>query len=206
MGLLDLIFRRPPPIRDAAALAEFIDENAAFLMQKGIYEYSRARAGFYAKVMLQEPIFLEAVERARWQAFPLGLAMVAEVVEGVLRPCSGDDRRAVVDALAALVLDVFDRYPAPAALGGRVPWQDARVALAQRLNLIGAHAPKAAMDVGVPYAQAYFELMPIHEKLRAPDAPTLRNYLRVSLINVHDRLTQRLDPAAVVADLRRQAA
>ena len=206
MGFFDLIFRRPPPIRDAAALAEFIDENAAFLMQKGLYEYARARAGHYAKVMLRERMFLDAVERARWQAFPLGLAMVAEVVEGVLRPYSGDHRRAVVDALAALVLDVFDRYPVPAALDGRLPWQDARVALAQRLDLIGAHAPKAAMDIGLPYAQAYFELMPIHEKLRAPDAPTLRNYLRISLINVHDRLTQRLDAEAVVAELRQPAA
>jgi hypothetical protein len=205
MGLLDRIFRRPPPIRDAAALAEFIDENAAFLMQKGIYEYARARAGHYAKVMLRERMFLDAVERARWQAFPLGLAMVAEVVEGVLRPHSGDDRRTVVDALAELVLDVFDRYPVPAAFDSPVSWQDARVTLAQRLNLIGAHAPKAAMDIGVPYAQAYFDLMPINEKLRAPDFPTLRNYLRVSLINVHDRLTQRLDAPAVVDELRRPA-
>jgi len=42
MGLLDF-FRRPPPIRDVEALADFIDRNAAFVVQKGIYEYSRAR-------------------------------------------------------------------------------------------------------------------------------------------------------------------
>ena len=40
MGLLD-IFRRPPPVRDAAELAEFIDQHAAFVAQKGIYEYAR---------------------------------------------------------------------------------------------------------------------------------------------------------------------
>ena len=38
MGLFDIFFRRKPPIRDAAAVAAFVDENAAFLMQKGIYE------------------------------------------------------------------------------------------------------------------------------------------------------------------------
>ena len=52
MGLLDF-FRRKPPIRDAAAVGDFVDENAAFLMQKGIYEYSRARAGHYAKVLFR---------------------------------------------------------------------------------------------------------------------------------------------------------
>ena len=44
MGLFDY-FRRKPPIRDVQSLADFIDERAAFLVQKAIYEYSRARAG-----------------------------------------------------------------------------------------------------------------------------------------------------------------
>ena len=75
MGLIDL-FRRKPPIRDQAALATFIDENAAFLVQKGIYEYSRARAGHYSKVLFREPEFQSAVEVSRWRAYPLGLVMV----------------------------------------------------------------------------------------------------------------------------------
>ena len=88
MGLLDFL-RRKPPIRDAAAVGTFIDENAAFLVQKGIYEYSRARAGHYAKVLFKEPGFHAAVEVSRWTAYPLGLAMVAEMVEGVLRANAG---------------------------------------------------------------------------------------------------------------------
>ena len=110
MGLLD-IFRRKPPIRDAAAVGDFIDENAAFLMQKGIYEYSRARAGHYAKVLFREPEFQAAVEVSRWRAYPLGLAMVAEVVEGVLRERVGGERGEVLRGLERSVLAVFDRYP-----------------------------------------------------------------------------------------------
>src|SRR3954447_15796472 len=83
MGLLDM-FRPRPPIGDVPALAAFIDENAAFLMQKGIYEYSRARAGHYSKVLFREPGFQAAVETARWCAYPLGLAMVTEMVGGLL--------------------------------------------------------------------------------------------------------------------------
>ena len=78
-------FRRPVPIRDSGALADFIDRNAAFVAQKGIYEYARARAGHYAKVLFREPAFLDAVEQSRWRAYPLGLDLVAELVEGVLR-------------------------------------------------------------------------------------------------------------------------
>jgi hypothetical protein len=46
-GLLGFLgfFRARAPIVDAEALADFIDQHAAFLMQKGIYEYSRAPPG-----------------------------------------------------------------------------------------------------------------------------------------------------------------
>ena len=199
MGFFD-IFRRAPAIREAGALADFIDGNAAFLIQKGMYEYSRARAGHYAKVLLQEPEFLAAIEKARWQGFPLGLSMVAEMVEKLLNPLIADDRRAGIDPLASLVLSVFDRYPVPQTLGAAA-WASERIELARRLDLIGLHAPKAVKDMPVPFAQQYFDMMPIHEKLRAPDFPAISNYLRVSLINIHDELIKRLDAPAVAQSL-----
>ena len=114
MGLLDM-FRARPPIRDLPALADFVDENGAFVVQKGIYEYSRARSGHYAKVLFSEAGFREAVERSRWSAYPLGLAMVTELVEGVLRGHAADRRDSLLGGLSAVVLAVFGRYPAPAA-------------------------------------------------------------------------------------------
>ena len=72
MGLLDFFRRRRVLIQDAAGLAEFIDRHAAFVAQKGIYEYSRARAGHYAKVLFNEQTFLDAIDHSRWRAYPLG--------------------------------------------------------------------------------------------------------------------------------------
>jgi hypothetical protein len=192
-------FRPRPRVRDTDALAEFIDEQSAFLMQKGIYEYSRARAGHYAKVLFKEREFLDAAEQSRWRAYPLGLAMVAEVVEGVLRPFAAD-RGKQLEALQALVLSVFDRYPVPAALGESA-WAEARAELARRLQFIGLHPVKRAMDIAEPWAETYFDLMPIHEKLRGSDFPTIRNYLRVTLINIHDEFTKRLDAHAMATAL-----
>lgn len=203
LGFFDF-FRGPPPIRDADALADFIDRQSAFLMQKGIYEYSRARAGHYAKVLFREQGFQDAVEQSRWRAYPLGLAMVAELVEGVLRPYAAD-RLKQLDALNTLVLSVFDRYPVPAALGDAA-WRDARAELARRLQLIGMHAPKRAFDICEPWAETYFDLMPIHETLRASEFPTIRNYLRVTLCNIHDELTKRMDAQALAGLLCRQNA
>jgi hypothetical protein len=197
MALFD-IFRRRTPIRDAQALADFIDENSAFLVQKAIYEYSRARAGHYSKVLFREPEFHRAVEQSRWRAFPLGLAMVAEVVDGVVRSQPGVDRRREFEALVAIVLSVFDRYPVPEALGSAV-WSELRVELERRLRLIDMHAPKRAMDIPKPFARLYFDLMPIHEKLRGRDFPTTHNYLMVTLCNIHDELSKRAVGPALLA-------
>lgn len=199
MALFD-IFRRRHPIRDMRELADFIDGNSAFLVQKAIYEYSRARAGHYSKVLFAEPEFHLAVERSRWRAYPLGLAMVAEVADGVLRTHAGADRRGL-DALMAVVLSVFDRYPVPDSLG-EPTWRALRTDLERRLQLIGLHPAKRAMDIPEPFAKLYFDLMPIHEKLRGRDFPTTHNYLKVTLCNIHDELSRRVDADAVTALMR----
>jgi hypothetical protein len=200
MGFFDF-FRRPMPIQNAAELADFIDQNAAFVAQKGIYEYARARAGHYSKVLFKEPEFQAAAEHARWRAYPLTLAMVAELVEGVLYPARREDRPAQLDAIRALTLDVFDHYPVPATLGTET-WRELRGELDQRLKQIGLHPPKWVKDIPESMWESYFNVMPIHQKLKGADAPVTRNYLRVTLINIHEQLTKRLDAPAVADSLR----
>ena len=198
MGLIDFFFSRKPPIRRAEEVGQFVDENAAFLMQKGIFEYSRARAGHYSKVLFGEPEFQAAVEVARWRAFPLGLAIVGEAVEGALRERLGIAREAVLETVSRQVLAAFDRYPVPAALGAD-EWRNLRADLARRLQLIGLHPPKRVIDIPEQWVEPYFDLMPIHEKLRGRDFPTTRNYLRAQTCNIHDEFVKRLDVAAVAA-------
>jgi hypothetical protein len=200
MRLLDMLVRRPPPIDDDASLADFVDRQAAFVAQKGIYEYARARAGHYAKVLFGEPDFQRAIEEARWQAFPLGLSMVAEVATLVLQEKTAASRHAVLGEVSAITLRVFDRYPVPGALDAAA-WRQARADLVERLSRIGLHPPKRVMDIPEPVAKAYFALMPIHKSLRGQDFPTLKNYLKVTLCHVHHELTKRLDPPAIAARL-----
>lgn len=196
MKLWEKLFRPRAPIRDLDGLADFIDAQSAFITQKGIYEYSRARAGHYAKVLFAEQEFARSVERARWQAFPLGLSMVGEMIEGVLASGAGVQRRELLDRLTPVVLSAFDRYPVPPSIGEEA-WLEARRELARRLDLVGGHAPKRVMDIPDPLAQAYFSMMPIHEKLRGRDFPTTRNYLCVCLCNIHDEFVARADRGAL---------
>jgi hypothetical protein len=130
--------------------------------------------------------------------------MVAEVVEGVLRPHAADRHRQL-EALSELVLSVFDRYAVPASLG-KQEWSEARIELTRQLQLIGMHAPKRAFDICEPWTETYFSLMPIHERLRGHDFPTIRNYLRVTLCNIHDEFSKRMDAQALAAMLHRHGA
>ena len=60
------------------------------------------------------------------------------------------------------------------------------------------HPPKRAIDIVIPWAEAYFDVMPIHEKLRGRDFLTTRSYLRVTLANIYDELIKRMDAPAVL--------
>ena len=88
----------------------------------------------------------------------------------------------------------------PAALTA-AEWRDARRELERRLGLIGMHAAKAAKDIPEPFVKAYFALIPIEKKLRASEFPTIRNYLRVSLCNIHDEFLSRADVSALTTIL-----
>jgi hypothetical protein len=200
MGFWDF-FRRKSPIRDTEALADFIDKQAAFLVQKGIYDYSRARSGHFAKVMLADKGFQGALNRSRWRAFPLGLAMVGETVEAVLAPQAVDDRRTVLDSLIALVLSVYDRHPRPEGLTPD-EWQDAREELKLNLERLSTHPPKRIIDIPESFADRYFAMMPFDKPFLTPDAPTARGFMQLQLIAVHEQLRERMNASDMIRKLR----
>ena len=71
------LFRRKSPIREPKELADFIDEQASSFLH-------------------------ESNETSRWQVYPLGLAMMGEVVDAMLRPHAGTQKRALADEMIDL--------------------------------------------------------------------------------------------------------
>src|SRR5918998_1852540 len=130
MGLLDLL-RRKPPIADQRGLEDFLNAQSAFLVQKCIFEYSRARSGVLSSKLFKEPAFRAAVETARWRNYPLCLQNVAVMVEHALRPHAGADGLAVREGLIAAVGRVCRRYPVPPGFDVGF-WQAAHERIARR--------------------------------------------------------------------------
>ncbi len=196
MGFFDM-FRRGAPIVTRDVLVDFLDAQSAFLAQKGLFEYSRARAGPFGNILFDDKTFLAELEKSRWLAFPVMLAMVGEAVEGLLRPAAGDRRAVMLQGLTASALTAFDRYPAPPALSAE-DWAQLRVGLEHDFSLLSFHPVKRAMDIPARFIDRYVAAMPIHEKLRAKDEPTIHNYLKSNLCNVHEVFVRRADVTALV--------
>lgn len=201
MGFFDFLLRRKPKIAGRESLVQFIDEQAAFLVQKGIYDYSRARSGHFSKIMLADPGFQSALNRSRWRAFPLGLAMVGEMVEATFSGHAGGDRRDLLDPLIKLILSVYDRYPRPEELSDE-EWQAGRNDLLLHLERLSTHAPKRIIDIPVPFAERYFAMMPFDKSLLTPDAPTAQGFMQLQLIKVQGELIDRVEMEQMLRELR----
>jgi hypothetical protein len=198
MGFFDW-FRRPPQINDRPGLLDFLDSRAAFLTQKGIFDFVRATSGPAFSGLIKERAFSEAVDRARWKSYPLSLAMVTEMVHGALRPAASG-AAPLAEALQGAAFAVIDRYPVPQAIGADA-WAAARAELGVRVIHIGLHARKAVKDIPAPVANEFFVNLPIHERLRRQDDVWVTNNLRINLIRMWEEFDQRADAAALTEAL-----
>jgi hypothetical protein len=198
MGLLDW-FRSGPPIDRREALIEFVETRAAFLIQKNIFDYTRARSGPFFSSIINEAEFKKAVEVSRWSSWPLALAALAEMIHGALY-AKAPSHAALVAAISKVALEVFDKYPVPEALGPE-KWSDAREDLRARLSQLETHPPKFVKDIFMPTAKQIFDALPIHEELRKTDFEMVQNQLRINLVSMHDEFVRRANIPALLTSL-----
>jgi hypothetical protein len=201
MGLLDTLlpglFSRAKPISSAAELADFMDSRAAFLAQKCVVEFCRVRAGVHWDKLFREAQFKEELRQSRWKSYPPAFAMIAEMVEGVLRPAAGLRQRHLPAALEKLSLETFARYPVPE----RAPesfWGDALDLVRERLEATQGQAPRPVRDMPNPTARAIFDALPLHKDVVTNDYDYIFNNLRMNLLRIHDDFLEvaKLEPLA----------
>jgi hypothetical protein len=201
MGIFDW-FRGPTPIADRKALIDFLDSRAAFLAQKSVFDYARGRSGPHFTAMVKEQAFVAAVDEARWRNYPIALAIVVEMIHGVMLQEIGGDSAHLTEKLREASFAAFDRYPVPAALGSEL-WMESRATLASRVDAVALHAPKHVKDIPLQFAQAFYDNMPIHEQVRGRDFELIRNHVRVNLLNIHRDFKKSAVLDALAADLER---
>ena len=201
MGFLD-IFKKPPAVDTVGALEDFLDSRSAFMVQKCIWEYSRARAGIQWQKLFKEEGFKEAIEISRWRGFPLMLGNVAEMVEGALRKEVPGRKAELLDAMIATCRAVIHRYPVPRTEADdywtvQVDW------LEKRLARIQLAAPKPVGEVPLETIDLFYEQVPVHETVRQHDYVLIRNHIRMNLVRAYEDFVAVADPPALVERLLR---
>lgn len=190
MSLFGIFGRRA--IRDPAALAGFLDGQALSSSEQLVQDYARDRAGAQADAVFAAPAFGAALERARWEAYPRLLAMMAELAEGLLRARAGANGHAVLSGLIETVLTAFDRHAAPPAIGA-ADWRVARNEVERSLNELADRPPRPINSIVDSHASYCLAVMPIDPRLQADDFPALRNQLVSCLSAANKRLAEEAD-------------
>jgi hypothetical protein len=197
------LFGKPrQPVATRESFDDFLDANGAYLVQRCLYEYARGAAAYQWQPLMEEPIFRAAMERSRWLAYPLGVAAVAEVMEGVIRPAAGARTGALLEGIERACGRVLGRHTPPDAVDPAA-WQEACSDAARRVARAQLAAPRAVRDVAGSIAREVFALIPIVEQFRGKDPYLAKNNLAVALIAIHTEFVERADVAALAAALTR---
>ena len=199
MGLFESL-RRRPAIASCAGAADFLDSHSAFMVQKCIYEYARARSGLLSSQLFKEAAFKTAMEHARWRNYPLCLRNCVLMVEQTLRPEAGAAAPAVREGLIAAIEDVCRRYPVPRGMDPDF-WTSAQENITRRIRQAGLAGPRPVKDFPLETANEFFVGLPLHPDLTTFDFQLVTNNLRVNLCRAHEDFIAAADLPALVEAL-----
>lgn len=189
---------RRPRIDTLTALTEFMAAQSAFVAQKCTIDYCQARTGLMWPKLEKEAAFRAALDRARWEAYPMVLSDVGIMVEGMLRQHLPDVARLrLADWLTMTFAACLERYGPPRYRDAGATWDEDVERFRRRLGQAQMAAPKPVHEVGGESGHALYRLMPIHPSLTRQDARMIGNNVKLRLARVYADLERDLDPAAV---------
>jgi hypothetical protein len=187
-----------PPVATLDELADFLAAQTAYVAQRTVLEYCRARTGLNWDKLFREQRFIDSLEVCRWEAYVEVLAEVAELALIQLRRQSTADPQAYLPGVVAAAVAALLRHPVP---GHRTSWDSASAHVAHHLAQSLLAGPRAVHLAGFGAADAIFARLPIHPHLRREDRDMFRNSMRFALCRVFEEMTRRLDVAALAQAL-----
>jgi hypothetical protein len=193
--------RRALPVTAADELAEFLGAQTAYIAQRSVIEYCRARTGLNWDKLFAEPSFLDHLEVCRWEAYALVLAEVAELALIRLRRHSAADPKTYFPGLVQAAHAALLRHPVP---GHRTSWTDAADAIERHLARALMAEPRPVHLLGLHSADMIFDLLPIHADLRRQDREMFQNSVRFAICRAFEEMTRRFDVPALEASLLAQ--
>lgn len=193
-----LFLRSNRDIGDPRAVSVYLDNRAAFLVQKAVIEYTRFRAGRHWSVLSQDDGFVDALERARWANYAIALDFVGEMALNSLRRKSKRPEQEIAGFLGRCTGTIMKSYADMTALPCE-EWRTLTSASRYRLRTAALMGPRPVQEIPATRFSEFFENLPIHCKLGGHDELTLLNSMRVHLGQMNDEFRWRSDLPALDA-------
>ena len=191
--------RDPDRIATYADFLDFLESRSAFLAQKCVFEYCRARTGLNWDKLMLEQEFLAAYETSRWEAFGAALADLAVFLEGRLRPADTRLHARLVDRLLVAVAVVLARHPLPAHRPEG--WGEEIAQLRERLNNTQLGQPLAAAEVAKTAGARIYAGLPLHKDMTRHDRELVTNAVRFNFSRIASDLEQQLEVEPLLREL-----
>ena len=196
--------RERAPIETIAALNGFVSTRAAFVAQKKLYGYLKARMGTRYPTMFEDDVFVESINVAKLHVFAACLSdLSAHCVARVVAAGNLDRGEAVAMAhhcFAAGIADNAAHLPEASVADG---W---RAAFEQRVAGLHWENLAAGGDSFSESPKALFQWAPIAEKLKRYDQEIVENSIRFAFGEVTREFRERAVLPAIGADWRSRKA
>jgi hypothetical protein len=183
-------------IATLAGFADFLDRHAAMITHRSVIGYVQVKTRMPLHEIAREAPFRAAFERSRTEAYAAILADLLVVAEGVLREAAPGP---LVEGLVRVYAELLARQSLPAHRPEG--WDEATAALRARLAAAATAPPARVAEVARRSAERVYETLPIHESLRAADAPAIRASIQFLMVSLYAEFERRLDRAALARAL-----
>lgn len=187
---------RASRISSSADFIAFLERSAWLVTQKTVIGYCTVKTNLPVHELAKDKPFADAYDVSIRHAYAASLADIMEIALGYLRQAVQGHEAEFAARLAQIHESLLTAHTAPTADG----WGGEIAAVRRRLELAAASPPRSIRDLSMTSAQRIVATLPIHERLRSPDAPAIAASVQFMMVGrAHE--FERIDLNAVIADM-----
>lgn len=194
--------RDTAPIDSIARVNDFVSTRSAYIAQKTLYGYLKTRMGTRYPVMFDDDVFVQSINIAKLQVFAACLSdlTIHAIARSTLGQTVDDDRRRELAGACFRAAVVENAGDAPDEFSAEACCTD----FLERLDTTDWSDGALKRENFTCSPSALISWAPIAPELKRYDKEIVENSIKFAWQDIRKQFDQRLDMAAVAADLAKR--